>query len=112
MIEISPLQPRDVATAARAGHRGCARIDVPRQEVHGRLRFRGGTPRIRMLDGFNEGWIEFSDRGLSAISRPTPLAEVIGRFDQSRVSLSFSQLFREADMREDDAQERSNSFSG
>ena len=35
------------------------------------------TPRIRMLDGFNEGWIEFSDRGQSAIKGRTTLAEVV-----------------------------------
>jgi uncharacterized protein YbjT (DUF2867 family) len=35
------------------------------------------TPRIRMLDGFNEGWIEFSDRGSSALKGRTTLAEVV-----------------------------------
>lgn len=34
-------------------------------------------PRIRMLDGFNEGWIEFHDRGLSAIKGTTALESVI-----------------------------------
>ncbi|GGF31876.1 nucleoside-diphosphate sugar epimerase [Aliidongia dinghuensis] len=37
------------------------------------------TPRIRMLDGFNEGWIEFADQGRSAIKGNTPLAEVIAK---------------------------------
>jgi uncharacterized protein YbjT (DUF2867 family) len=37
------------------------------------------TPRIRMLDGFNEGWIEFADQGRSAIKGKTPLAEVIAK---------------------------------
>ena len=36
-------------------------------------------PRMRMLDGFNEGWIEFADQGRSALKGPTPLAEVIAR---------------------------------
>jgi len=36
-------------------------------------------PRIRMLDGFNEGWIEFADQGRKAIKGPTPLDEVIAR---------------------------------
>ena len=34
-------------------------------------------PRIRMLDGFNEGWIEFRDQGRSAVKGNTPLPEVI-----------------------------------
>jgi NAD(P)H dehydrogenase (quinone) len=34
-------------------------------------------PRIRMLDGFNEGWIEFRDHGHSAVKGNTPLLEVI-----------------------------------
>lgn len=34
-------------------------------------------PRIRTLDGFNEGWIEFHDRGLSAIKGTTALESVI-----------------------------------
>lgn len=33
--------------------------------------------RIRMLDGFNEGWIEFRDHGRSALKGNTPLADVI-----------------------------------
>jgi hypothetical protein len=34
-------------------------------------------PRIRMLDGFNEGWIEFSDHGRSAMKGTTALESVI-----------------------------------
>lgn len=34
-------------------------------------------PRVRMLDGFNEGWIEFSDHGRSTVKGNTPLLEVI-----------------------------------
>jgi uncharacterized protein YbjT (DUF2867 family) len=33
--------------------------------------------RIRMLDGFNEGWIEFPDQGRSAVKGDTPLLDVI-----------------------------------
>ena len=33
--------------------------------------------RIRMLDGFNEGWIEFRDHGRSALKGNTPLLDVI-----------------------------------
>jgi uncharacterized protein YbjT (DUF2867 family) len=34
-------------------------------------------PRMRMLDGFNEGWIEFRDHGRSAVKGSTPLVDVI-----------------------------------
>ena len=34
-------------------------------------------PRMRMLDGFNEGWIEFHDHGRSAVKGNTPLLDVI-----------------------------------
>ena len=33
--------------------------------------------RIRMLDGFNEGWIEFTDQGRSAVKGDTPLLDVV-----------------------------------
>ena len=36
-------------------------------------------PRMRMLDGFNEGWIEFADQGRSALKGSTPLTEVIAK---------------------------------
>jgi NAD(P)H dehydrogenase (quinone) len=34
-------------------------------------------PRIRIFDGFNEGWIEFSDYGRSAVKDTTTLDSVI-----------------------------------
>jgi NAD(P)H dehydrogenase (quinone) len=34
-------------------------------------------PRIRMLDGFNEGWIDFHDRGAKAIKGRVSAEEVI-----------------------------------
>lgn len=34
-------------------------------------------PRVRMLDGFNEGWIEFRDHGRSVVKGSTPLLDVI-----------------------------------
>jgi NAD(P)H dehydrogenase (quinone) len=34
-------------------------------------------PRIRMLDGFNEGWIEFPDQGRSALKGNTSLATAV-----------------------------------
>lgn len=42
------------------------------------------TPRIRMLDGFNESWIEFCDRGASAIKgridADAVIASLVGSF--------------------------------
>lgn len=35
------------------------------------------TPRIRMLDGFNEGWIDFEGRPEDIVKGSTPLVEVI-----------------------------------
>jgi NAD(P)H dehydrogenase (quinone) len=34
-------------------------------------------PRMRMLDGFNEGWIEFKNGGRQAIKGRTSALEVI-----------------------------------
>jgi uncharacterized protein YbjT (DUF2867 family) len=53
---------------------------VPRENWEGLFRAQGMTnplPRMRMLDGFNEGWIEFQDHGRSAVKGNTPLVEVI-----------------------------------
>ena len=47
-------------------------------------------PRIRMLDGFNEGWIEFSDYGRSAMKGTTALESVIAelvRASQAKASV-------------------------
>jgi hypothetical protein len=35
------------------------------------------TPRMRMLDGFNEGWIRFTDGGRNARHGTTTVEEVI-----------------------------------
>jgi uncharacterized protein YbjT (DUF2867 family) len=57
------------------------RVDIVSRETwEGLFRAQGmknPLPRIRMLDGFNEGWIEFSDRGRSAVKGDTPLLDVI-----------------------------------
>jgi uncharacterized protein YbjT (DUF2867 family) len=57
------------------------RVDIVSRETwEGLFRAQGmknPLPRIRMLDGFNEGWIEFSDHGRSAVKGETPLLEVI-----------------------------------
>jgi uncharacterized protein YbjT (DUF2867 family) len=53
---------------------------VSRESWEGLFRGQGmknPQARIRMLDGFNEGWIEFADRGRSAVKGDTPLLDVI-----------------------------------
>jgi NAD(P)H dehydrogenase (quinone) len=53
---------------------------VPRKTWEELFRAQGmknPEPRIRMLDGFNENWIEFQDRGSKAIKAPTAIAAVI-----------------------------------
>jgi len=55
-------------------------VPVPRESWDELFRSQGMTnpePRIRMLDGFNEGWIEFQDRGSKAIKGRTNAAAVI-----------------------------------
>ncbi|WP_426433575.1 NmrA family NAD(P)-binding protein [Bradyrhizobium genosp. P] len=53
---------------------------VSRESWEGLFRGQGmknPRPRIRMLDGFNEGWIDFRDHGRSAVKGKTPLLDVI-----------------------------------
>jgi hypothetical protein len=53
---------------------------VPRESWEQIFRSQGTRnplPRIRMLDGFNEGWIEFSEHGRSAVKGTTALESVI-----------------------------------
>ncbi len=38
---------------------------------------RNPEPRMRMLDGFNEGWIEFAEHGAQARKGQVGLGEVI-----------------------------------
>jgi uncharacterized protein YbjT (DUF2867 family) len=71
----------DLAQAFAAVLGRPVRVDiVTRESWEGLFRAQGmknPLPRIRMLDGFNEGWIEFSDQGRSAVKGETPLLEVI-----------------------------------
>jgi uncharacterized protein YbjT (DUF2867 family) len=53
---------------------------VSRENWEGLFRAQGmknPQARIRMLDGFNEGWIEFQDQGRSAVKGDTALLDVI-----------------------------------
>jgi uncharacterized protein YbjT (DUF2867 family) len=65
------VSPNDLAGAFAGALGKPVRVEtIPRDTWEALFRSQGmkhPTPRIRMLDGFNESWIEFSDRGASAI---------------------------------------------
>jgi uncharacterized protein YbjT (DUF2867 family) len=77
------VSPNDLAAAFAAALGRPIKIEiVPRASWEALFTAQGmknPLPRMRMLDGFNEGWIEFADQGRSALKGPTPLAEVIAR---------------------------------
>jgi len=55
---------------------------VPREEWEATFRSAGmknPIPRIQMLDGFNEGWIEFESRASGSRKTTTSLQEVLGQ---------------------------------
>jgi NAD(P)H dehydrogenase (quinone) len=60
-------RPVDVEIVSRDSWEGLFRVQGMKHPL----------PRIRMLDGFKEGWIEFRDHGRSAVKGNTPLLDVI-----------------------------------
>jgi uncharacterized protein YbjT (DUF2867 family) len=64
------VTPKELANAfTESLHRPVAAKSVPRAEWDALFRAQGmrnPLPRIQMLDGFNEGWIEFKDGGAHA----------------------------------------------
>ena len=77
------VSPNDLAQAFAAVLGRAVRVEiVPRDSWETLFRAQGARnplPRIRMLDGFNESWIEFQDRGRSARKGTTTLEAVIGQ---------------------------------
>lgn len=75
------VSPNDLAqTFAGALGRPVQVETLPRASWEGLFRSQGTKnplPRIRMLDGFNEDWIEFRNQGRLAVKGSTPLSEVI-----------------------------------
>ena len=75
------VSPNDLARAFATVLERPVKVEtVPRESWEQIFRSQGTQnplPRIRMLDGFNEGWIEFSDHGRSAIKGTTTLDSVI-----------------------------------
>jgi uncharacterized protein YbjT (DUF2867 family) len=80
------VTPNDVAASfARALGRPVATAEVPRDSWEALFRAQGmrnPTPRAQMLDGFNEGWIEFEGTPLKGpTTLDTIVAELVRRSD-------------------------------
>jgi uncharacterized protein YbjT (DUF2867 family) len=75
------VSPNDIASAFAAALGRPVRVEiVARPRWEGIFRAQGTRnpePRIRMLDGFNEGWIAFRDDSSNLMKGATPIAEVI-----------------------------------
>lgn len=68
------------AELSKALHRPVRAEAVPRENWDAIFRAQGmrdPNPRIRMLDGFNEGWIKFESGGAALVKGKVSLAEVI-----------------------------------
>jgi len=77
------VSPNDLARvfAQAVGHPVRVEI-VPRESWEKIFRSQGARnplPRMRMLDGFNEGWIKFREQGQLAVKGTTTLKSVIGQ---------------------------------
>jgi NAD(P)H dehydrogenase (quinone) len=84
IVELSGPQkysPRDEAAAfAAALGRDVKAVEVPRAEWEQRFRREGmqhPEARIRMLDGFNEGWIDFQGEGTERRTGAVELARIV-----------------------------------
>lgn len=77
----SRVSPNDLAAAFSAAlSRVVTPVVVPREAWEALFRSQGmnnPTPRMRMLDGFNEGWIAFTAGGANVRKGTTGVAEVV-----------------------------------
>lgn len=77
----SRITPNDLADSfARVIGKPVRAVPVPREswaELFHSQGMRNPEPRMRMLDGFNEGWIEFEGGGNKAIKGSTTAIDVI-----------------------------------
>jgi NAD(P)H dehydrogenase (quinone) len=75
------VAPNQLADAfASALGRPVRAVPVPRESWEGLFRAQGMRnpgPRMRMLDGFNEGWIDFQNGGSHTIKGRTSAADII-----------------------------------
>jgi NAD(P)H dehydrogenase (quinone) len=80
------VSPNDLAAAfAKALGRPVRAEIVPRESWETMFRSQGAknpNPRIRMLDGFNEGWIDFPNGGANALKGSTDAETVIAALVQ------------------------------
>jgi NAD(P)H dehydrogenase (quinone) len=81
-LEAAPrISPNAIAAAfGKALKRSVEAESVPRAEWADKFRAEGmknPMPRIQMLDGFNEGWIDFRDRGAYSKKGTTSIDQVI-----------------------------------
>jgi uncharacterized protein YbjT (DUF2867 family) len=65
------LSPNDLAASFSSALGKPVRVEIVQraswEDLFRSQGMKNPTPRIRMLDGFNESWIEFGDRGAKAI---------------------------------------------
>jgi uncharacterized protein YbjT (DUF2867 family) len=84
------VSPNDIAAAFSAVLGRAVRAEaLPRDKWGAMFRTQGmsdPTPRIQMLDGFNEGWIEFEDGGARSLKGATTLQTVIGELTRRAAS--------------------------
>ena len=84
----SRVSPNDLAAAfAKALGRPVRAEIVPRESWEALFRAQGAAnpgPRIRMLDGFNQGWLDFADQGARAIKGSTGVEQVIAELVAAR----------------------------
>ncbi|RUX05453.1 NmrA family transcriptional regulator, partial [Mesorhizobium sp. M8A.F.Ca.ET.059.01.1.1] len=75
------VSPNDLANAFASVLGHPVRVEIiPRESWEGLFRAQGTRnpqPRMRMLDGFNEGWIDFKANGENRAMGTTSLEQVI-----------------------------------
>jgi len=80
---LSRIAPNQIARKLASLMKRDVRMQVvPREEWEATFRSAGmknPIPRIQMLDGFNEGWIEFESRASGSRKTTTSLQEVLGQ---------------------------------
>jgi len=75
------VSPNDLARSFGEALGHLVRVEiVPRETWEGIFRAQGARnpqPRIRMIDGFNEGWIDFANQGHAARKGTVTIESVI-----------------------------------
>jgi uncharacterized protein YbjT (DUF2867 family) len=75
------ISPNDLARAFEIALHKPVKVEIVHRDTWEDLfrsqGMKNPMPRIRMLDGFNESWIEFKDRGRSSTKGATSLQQVV-----------------------------------